>query len=210
MTKKSKTPKPSKGGSSSNDQLEISYGGLTIKSDYLYGKDSQLFRLATGNLSRDQLDKITGFSFEYELSPSKIVYTEKITVSQPFITASGSLWISRTRRSVQSGTFPITRSKRGASLRSDVPITRNTEGAVSPLYQDYDPYGGYSTERYIDTEYQTESSQNAIPESTRYYEVRHTGDIYGNPNDLAWFRSYEGGRFFGDGWWNNPFAPNLL
>jgi hypothetical protein len=209
-SKPPKTPKNAKGGTSSNDRLETSYGSFNIKSDYVYSQDSQIFKLATSSLSKDQLDKITGFSFEYELSPSKIVYTEKITVSQPFITANGSLWISRTRRSVQSGTFPITRSKKGASLTTNIPITRNTEGAVSPLYQGYDPYGGYSTEQYIDTEYQSGSNQSEVPASAHYYEVRHTGEIFGNTDDLGWFRSYEGGRFFGKGWYLNPFGENLL
>jgi hypothetical protein len=210
MTKKiksTKTPKPSKGERSSNDQLEINHGGLTIKSDYLYGKDSQLFRLATGSLSREQIDNITGFGIEYELSPNQVVFTQRTVVSQPFVLASGSVWHTQTRRVVFNGSFMI----KGKSLvnypRSMSEVTWSVEGSELEDFPNA-PANGELNKQYFDVKVTNGVSDNVG--SAHFYELRNTGDIYGNPNDLAWFRSYGGGKFFGDGWWNNPFTTNLI
>ena len=210
MAKKSKTPKipkPSKGGGSSNDRLEISYGGLTIKSDYVYGSDSELFALATSGLSRQQIDNITGFGIEYELSPNQVVFTQRMEVSQPFISASGSVWRTHTRRVVANGSFAI----EGKSLvnypKSQSEVTWSVEGSELEDFPNAPANGGLK-KQYFDVKVTNGVSDNVG--SAHWYELRNTGDIYGNPDDLAWFRSYEGGKFFADGWWNTPFTPNLI
>jgi hypothetical protein len=210
MKKKSKTPKttkPTKSEKSSNDQLEINYGGLTIKSDYVYGKDSQIFKLATGSLTREQIDNITGFGVEYELSPNQIVSTQRTVVSQPFISASGSVWRTHTRRVVANGSFAV----EGKSLvnypKSQSEVTWSVEGSELEEFPNA-PANGELKKQYFDVKVINGMSDNVG--SAHWYELRNTGDIYGNPDDLAWFRSYEGGKFFADGWWNNPFDSNLI
>jgi len=187
-------------------QMELA--GTTLKSDVTYGKDSDIFRLYTNGLTKGQIDSITGFGYEVELSPNQIVVTEQYVIPKPFQTETGSVYLTSTRRYIGNGSFQISNGKYfpnhsqekswvEGSIRQAPSGTQFTDKQSNTTYTDY------SAEQY-------RYRDNMADKSAKFYDLRSDGIIYGNSEDLAWFRSYEGGKFFGANWWANPFAPNLV
>jgi hypothetical protein len=49
-----------------------------------------------------------------------------------------------------------------------------------------------------------------IKSSEFYYSMKEDTYSTGGPSDQAALKLYGKGKFFYDGWWNNPFASNLI
>lgn len=193
-------------------QLQMNIGSITLKSDVIYGKNSDIFRLYTNGLSKVQVDLITGFGYEVELSPSQIVVTEQYIVPQPFTSDNGSIYLTGTRRYIKNGIFNYQNGKLSTDLSQDNYESfvegANREAPLGTLFynsQTSSTYENYSTEQYIFNDRLQITSQPKY-----FYDMRNNGENLGDPNVLSWFRSYGGGKFFGENWWSNPFTSNLI
>jgi len=172
-------------------QMELA--GITLKSDVTYGKDSDIFRLYTNGLTKEQVDSITGFGYEVELSPTQLVTTYQFTIPKPF-QANGSTWSTSTSRQVTTGSLRFANN-----ILAENNVLQRAEGMVR------DPQNGQSVEQYL----YNDNPLTAI-QPKYFYDLRSNGEVLGDASTLPWFRSYDGGKFFSDGWQNNPFTPNLI
>jgi len=207
-----KAAKPTKptGNSTKSSQLQMDLRGVTLKSDVVYGKNSDIFRLYTSGLSDEQIDSITGFGYEVELSPSQIVVTEQYVIPKPFTSEIGSVYLTGTRRYIKNGAFRFSNGKLmpdSSQEKSYVEgsIRQAPSGTQFTNKQSNTTYTNYAAEQY--TYHDTPSMAD---NSAKDYDLLSDGTVIGNSEDLAWFRSYEGGKFFGANWWRNPFTPDLI
>ena len=200
-----------KAGKVAGGDLLIEQGGVTLKNHVVYTKNSDYFKLIASSLGLTQAeqDLITGFNIKCDLSPNLVVFTTQESVPRAFTTTSGITLQSSVSRQLLYGSFNI------KTIGSNKKLVKYDENAVK-----YEVDGEETPNQGLDRPARTYvESRRMLPGDQTLAETRHyTEDystsatntiIYGKPDDLSWFRSYEGGKYFGDGWWNNPFASNL-
>jgi hypothetical protein len=215
-TKRPKAPKQSKGGSVDNiTGAKWDLDGFAIESDRIYINNNSLknsFGTADAN------DPATnGWTQEFELgSKGYIIHTISST-------RTGELGISDTitERYAWEGDFTFSNGSLSKAkirrLYSERHSTANNTSQTTSITQklgyvvSLNEYNGVSLRDPRLSSSWLESLQSSDIRYTRIldFEVQSTGiPSYGNE---AEFRGYESNpRFFPDGWWNNPFSPNLL
>jgi hypothetical protein len=182
MPKKPQEVKPlnvKRGDIKSFSPYQMEAAGITLKSDVVYGKNSDIFRLYTNGLTKEQVDSITGFGYEVELSPTQMVTTIQLVIPQPF-EANGRNYGSQTTRQTTKGVLTFKKNR----LVANNPFER-IEGMVR------DPQDGLSVEQYL---YDDTPQTAGYP--TYFYDLRSNGENLGDASTLPWFRTYESGRFF--------------
>ncbi len=202
--KKTKMPKVNGGdkGSSTKDSitgLTVTVDGYgTITSDKVYDKNSSLIRNSLG-IPSDYLNQLQSFDAEVEFNRSYVAFTTKQVDLQGKVGAT---------RTVFQGEFAYEKN-RVKSARIDYMAQVSDSGEYGYGGINYlgvtiqQPSSGYSWMSAINTALENPNS------STASFDIGldAPGAITG---DFAAVASFGNGRFFYDGWKQNPFASNLL
>ena len=179
--------------------LTIEVDGFgAITSDKVYDKNSSLIRNTVGNPS-DYLDQLQSFEAEVEFNKSYIAYTTRQ------VDAEGKVGATRT---VFQGAFEYS-GNRVKSARIDYMGQVSDSGAYGYGGTNYlgvtiaQPSSGWSWMSAINSALDNPSS------STASFDIgmETPGAITGN---YAAVVSFGNGRFFYEGWENEPFSTNLL
>jgi hypothetical protein len=201
---KTKTPKVNGGdkGSSTKDSitgLTVTVDGYgTITSDKVYDKNSSLIRNSLG-IPSDYLNQLQSFDAELEFNSSYIAFTTRQVDMQGKVGAT---------RTVFQGRFAYEKN-RVKSARIDYMAQISDSGDYGYGGINYlgitikHPSSGYSWMSAIN------SALNNPNSSTASFDIgaETPGEITGSYPAVA---SFGNGRFFYDGWKENPFASNLL
>jgi hypothetical protein len=209
-TKKAKTPKPGKGGGNGGGGkdpvtgLNLAIDGKQfISSDEVYSQDSasyqSFWQKAASDIKTAALDTAAG-QLEYELGNSFIVWTYS------YKQADGQ---SATGRQVLEGNFTYNKGKlSGGQISRALSYTLNPDG-------DGQRTGIYSTSKGMSIK-----AGNSLDSITNgYYSSFTAGTPYlfsyesdttaiAVPSDI--YQDSTIARFFPQGWWQDPFTPNLI
>ena len=191
-------------------------GGNTIQSDKVYKDDNPISQLLNGPGHWDT-------STEYEFGdPNFIVYTTSFSYRDSSISNQ-----QVTHRKVLEGHFKYD----GKSLLS-ASIIRISDDSRSVIYWDdaeklpTEIRGGHigllsevkkgvamkdahslASFAAVHSELSPTAPYPELAAEAKYNTHPPQGSDAGSENIV---RAYQSGRFFPDGWWNNPFAPNLI
>ena len=205
MPRKNKNRKSS-GIGSTQERRRDDVTGLTIEvdgfgsitSDKVYNKNSSLIRNTVGNQS-DYLDQLQSFEAEVEFNKSYIAYTTRQ------VDAEGKVGATRT---VFQGAFEYS-GNRVKSARIDYMGQVSDSGEYGYGGTNYlgvtvsQPSSGWSWMSAINSALDNPSSSTASFD----IGVETPGAITGNYASVV---SFGNGRFFYEGWENEPFSTNLL
>jgi hypothetical protein len=227
MAKKTRTPKTprikggGKTGRGSKDAVtglywefeSVDWGGKRIRAISDTQIDNYDAWLETTNGRGERAESIQGRGdsiSEFELSEKFMVYTQK-----DYDRATGE---ERFVRSVLQGSFKYNNKALTSADISDfaqMSLTRRVDGM-----EQYGSLKNYPSGWKISSLLPTYMSSNYISpnfpqeaqSTTRagFYYSPDIGYLEGSLLDKTTVESFQGGRFFQEGWWNNPFAPNLI
>lgn len=207
---KAKGGKPGAGDKDSITGLTITVDGYgSITSDKVYDKDSALIKNSLG-ITSDYLNRLQSFDAEVEFNKSYIVFTTKQVDADSKVAAT---------RTVFQGNFQYA-NKRVKSARINYMAQFND----SPNY-DYgsinrvgvtiqQPTNGGSWMSAINTALTNTSSTTAY--FSQVTPTMDSQDYSDYPADestgggRAALIAFGNGRFFQEGWWQDPFAPHLI
>jgi hypothetical protein len=198
-----KKPKPGKGGGSGSGTkdsvtgITIDFDGIgRVTSDQVFNRDSAL---GSAVLSSDAAYKasLTSWEAEVELSNQFIVLTTSAKGNPP------NSMSQENSRVVLQGDFHFMGSKM-QSARVDY-IAQVSDGITS----EYGTLESFRSGVTISNPASISSWQSSLAAPG---EILASYDFYGGSGsgDKSTIASFGGGRFFYDGWQNNPFAANLV
>ena len=226
MSRKSKTTKSRNGGKSSGGSTPRvvlptykadtatglttydSYSGEEWSSDVVYDKNSENFRLRGASYGIPGKDILTGWWVKYEISDDLMVMTEMVTVKSNAPYGTGKYYVERmvfdldpaTIQGLMAGTNRFSINSAEAVARAE---GRGMSAGEALNYYVLPPSS------YLPTSFpeggNTDRSYTNIKGGTLGTVTYST-----SRSDESWFRTYEGGKFFGKDWYLNPFGENLL
>ena len=225
MSKKSKIPKSPNGGGRKDSITGATWNldGTALESDKVYNgtQIQQLF----GFKDIPGVQDYENWSTEVEFGDPKLVVQ---TISYTQNDGTGEMW-QTTQRFVWEGEFRYSsKGMTSAKLNrlSDDLITVRSDGLTIKTGSVSNPLSG-GAGIVIENPAALASWGDVItPIASVPYDQQIRESKYQNTTELpsndqyasnstfdgneAGIRSYQSGRFFADGWWSNPFAPNLV
>ena len=185
-----------------------SYSGAEWASDVVYDMNSRNYQLwAQGGVPQGR-DEITGWWVKYEISDDLMVLTNLVTTKSTSPYGAGKYYVERmvfdldpaTIQGLMAGTNRFSINSADAVARAE---GRGMSAGEALNYYVLPPSS------YLPTSFpeggNTDRSYTNIKGGTVGTVTYSTSQ-----SDESWFRTYEGGRFFGKGWYLNPFGENLL
>jgi len=185
-----------------------SYSGEEWTSDVVYDISSENYSLRKAHYGIAGKDTITGFWVKKEITDDTLVTTNLITTKSTWPYGSGKYYVERMVFDLDPATIQALRAGSNRFSINSVDGVARSEARALSAGEAFNYYV-LPAAKYLPTNFP------AGGESDRSYTNIKGGSLGGYPYstnaaDGEWFRTYEGGKFFGKDWYLNPFGNNLL